>query len=331
MQQTKRLFTVLLAVIAIALAWTCTDPVADIDKVRTHPDGWADVNDPLFHAKKVLEGGLNSVAGSLEFCATCHGENFDGGDTGVACGECHAAYPHTSGWTAPTNDNFHGKHLYDIWYDLDACADCHGTTLTGGDNAPACSNCHTADGGVYACDFCHGYIDDTVFSDLQGNTDPTVGTVGVHTSHIAGTHGLTNNVSCSSCHLVPASFSDPTHIDSTRYAEVTFDTTAFNTNLGSWTPAWSWDRTARRCDNIYCHGNFAYGSSGAIAGNDSTWTWNVPAAGNLCGTCHSLPPEGHFATASKCGQCHSSVADPNENIIIEAGRALHINGLKNLP
>ncbi len=212
-------------------------------------------------------------------------------------------------------------------YDLDACRVCHGQELGGGTLAEGCQRefCHTADNGPLACDNCHGYLTTEPFENLIGETSTDILTVGVHTSHYTGANNLTSNVTCASCHLVPDSVLAEGHIDTSAHAEVTFGSLGDIVAVGTET---SWNRNTGACSDIYCHGSFTYGS---VTGNDSTWKWTEPATGNLCGTCHNLPPTGHFdisGVSTFCSACHSTVVAPGDNDTI-IGLDRHISGDRN--
>ena len=233
--------------------------------------------------------------------------------------------PHLEDW-----DTGHIEKLQVINYDLTSCQACHGAELNGTDEVDGCSSasCHTASQGqsaldaIYACDNCHGYIDSDPFADVVGNTSEDSLTVGTHLSHYANSDSLTTNVDCGSCHVVPDSVWAAGHIDTSLYAEVIFDTLATNDN--SLTPVW--DRQNATCTDTYCHGAFDFDG---ITGKDSIWVWTTPAAGDLCGTCHALPPAGHIASGDACGLCHSGVVSSQDHrTIIDPSK--HINGLKNM-
>lgn len=226
----------------------------------------------------------------------------------------------------------HQAKIRAVGYDLISCKSCHGDDLAGSDEVLGCSSgssgyCHRVDTGqsvldaIYACNNCHGYIEDIPFKDVAGNSSPDVVTVGTHTSHYTAAHSLTSNVSCGSCHVVPDSVWAAGHIDDSLYAEVTFDSLA--TAKGTLSPVWK--RSAKTCSDVYCHGAFDFSG---VTGNDSTWTWTVPVSGDLCGTCHGLPPPENHIASSACGVCHSSVvSDQDHRTIIDPAK--HINGLKN--
>ena len=240
--------------------------------------------------------------------------------------------PHPAGWVET-----HQGRVQAVNYDFTSCGECHGTDLAGGELADGCSreSCHTADAGVYACDNCHGYLTTEPFENLAGDTSTDTLTVGAHTSHYTGANDLTNNVTCASCHIAPDSTSvlAATHMDTSAHAEVTFGALGDVTAVGT---ATSWDRTTGTCSDIYCHGDFSYerpDSAGIfITGNNPTMTWRTtPVEGDLCGTCHGLPPTGHGDLSGlNCGACHSSVLSASSNSVI-TGLDNHINGEKNRP
>jgi len=50
---------------------------------------------------------------------------------------------HDTGWDIPTSDDFHGKYLKAIGWDIDDCTKCHSTTFTGGTSEVSCFKCHS--------------------------------------------------------------------------------------------------------------------------------------------------------------------------------------------
>ncbi len=309
--------------------WSCTELG---EEPGPHPAGWAEpASGEILHGLKVSKAGLDG-------CQSCHGEDLDGGTSGVACGEadCHTGsrsipHPLIGEHISPSSENFHGKFLREINWDLSYCQTCHGADFSGGVVEMGCSGCHAAPPEM-TCDNCHAYKDDALFENVAGDTSTDTLTVGVHTSHYTGTHNLTSNVTCASCHVVPDSVMAATHLDTRAHAEVTFGALG---NIAAVGDSTSWDRTTGTCANIYCHGDFAYerpDSAGIfITGNNPTMNWKAPVEGNLCGTCHNLPPAGHKNIddiSPLCSDCHSAVVGPGSNSTI-IGLDRHINGLKN--
>jgi len=291
---------------------------------KVHPDDWANPSDAL-HGEKIRAIGLSG-------CAECHGANFSGGTSEVACSECHSdggAIPHPplAEFVDPIHENYHGRIFWLNNWDFSGCQSCHGDDLAGGVVNASCSNaaCHSSEQGIFACDNCHAYVGDMSFEDVTGNTSTDSVTVGAHTSHYTNPNSLTVNVDCASCHLVPDSTWAEGHLDLDLYAEVIFDTLA--TNDGSLTPVWY--RSAATCADVYCHGAFNFDG---ITGNSDPWTWTETINGDLCGTCHGLPPTtgGHFASAN-CGlaPCHADVVSSEDHRTIIDTRK-HINGAKDV-
>ncbi|MBI4124581.1 MAG: hypothetical protein HY466_01445 [Deltaproteobacteria bacterium] len=97
-----------------------------------HGAGWADFEG---HARAVLD----TLDGDATACQACHGSDFRGGIAGVSCFECHANYPHPSGWQTPAA---HGVAAYGTGKQSCATANCHGTDFAGGPSAPSCFSCH---------------------------------------------------------------------------------------------------------------------------------------------------------------------------------------------
>ena len=248
----------------------------------------------------------------------------------ISCSEpAEDINPHPAGWV-----EIHPARVRATNYNFTSCGQCHGTDLAGGEVADGCSreSCHTAVESVYSCDNRHGSTSSVPFANVAGDTSTDVLTVGAHTSHYTASRHLTSNVNCASCHIVPDSVWAEGHIDTSAHAEVNFGPLGDVAAVGSDN---SWDRSTGECSNIYCHGNWAYeraDSTGKfVTGNNITMTWTEPVAGNLCGTCHGLPPTGHRDMFGlSCGVCHSSVLSADDMTVI-TGLKNHINGMKNLP
>lgn len=193
------------------------DPVVTVDPVDSHPDGWQDPaahgdwviengvescyschqresdvyeeeptcaschtlyphedewGDGINHGVYVNENGTES-------CATqCHGEDLEGGVSGISCNSCHTGFPHQAGWEQASQ---HGTYV--VANGLADCANgCHGTDFSGGSSGVSCTSCHAdyphtdvnwtasgsasvhagtfiqliADGDATACQECHG-------------------------------------------------------------------------------------------------------------------------------------------------------------------------------
>jgi hypothetical protein len=322
-------FFILLSILLIVLS-SCTkdqDPLPSV----THPQGWNDVTAENFHGDKV------EAVGS-DFCASCHGVDYSGGESGVSCYTCHTNFPHPPNWAAPGSDQSHAAYIKSVYWDLDECKVCHGSDYKGGSSGVSCYTCHTQPGGPEACNTCHGNGAAPVTDlanwappkDLDDNLDTTDPGVGVHQLHLAPSV-LTSayDRDCSLCHPALSGFDDPKHINGT--VDIEFSDVA--TWQGKVTPVYHAD--TYQCSNVYCHGNFTFRrdeSSVVLAYLDSVMTGNNPellwpsalSGATQCIVCHNLPPQGHIVV-SNCSQCHSTVVDANYNII---DPARHINGEK---
>ena len=130
-----------LAACLVLAWWSCTE-VGEGGKV--HPDDWANPDDAL-HGEKIRAIGLSG-------CAECHGENFSGGTSEVACGECHSdggAIPHPplAEFIDPIHENYHGRIFWLNNWDFSGCQSCHGDDLAGGVVNASCSTaaCHSSE------------------------------------------------------------------------------------------------------------------------------------------------------------------------------------------
>ncbi len=302
-----------------------SDAHADVNR-------WMNPDSADFHGLTALRGGLEG----LENCRLCHGEDLLGGAVEQSCNQCHSLPPEahfdSTNWMSTSSSDFHGYFLRDNGWDFYNCRLCHGDDFQGGASQEACTTCHNPMGN---CTMCHGDIaNGTAYPprDLWGDTLSTSRGVGAHVEHMTTT--LTSNVTCDACHIVPTDFLDPGHLGSDNRAEITFNTLA--TGSGAVNPIY--DADSLKCQNVYCHGSFtfyktdsenqyAYADS-TIRGNFPERIWNSGEALE-CGTCHDLPPKGHFGsfTRDQCTWCHSSVIDAQGQIIAPEK---HINGQKDL-
>jgi predicted CxxxxCH...CXXCH cytochrome family protein len=296
-----------------------------------HPSTWLDKDSEPFHGDVVDSLGT-------KVCEDCHGADLSGGISGVACSDCHSLFPHPSGWANPNSPNFHGVYISEDNWSLSSCTGCHGADYEGGSSGVSCTTCHAQTGGPEACNTCHGNFAGPVSNisnwappeDLEKETATTAKGVGAHQTHL-NTMDLAavNELGCTQCHAQLSGFDDPNHITGT----VQLEWNPLATDSGRVTPVWS--ESNATCANVYCHGNFeftrasspypwAYTDS-AMTGNNPTLEWTKVGTGQAaCGTCHELPPAGHFPQELKdCYVCHGTVVDQDLNII---DKTKHING-----
>jgi hypothetical protein len=262
---------------------------------------------------------------------TCHGAQYDGGTSGVACTSCHASFPHevafASGSVVAAHRDYIQMHLE---WDISSCQNCHGTNFGGeGVDEKNCLTCHTDAMGPANCSTCHGGSESSAPPNALSD-DPDDPAIGAHAVHVAY-----SDVYCAECHVVPTSLDSEGHLDGTfpAVAEVVWGSIA-NQN-GTINPTY----LGGTCASSYCHGGFIYTKANApeiakfiyegdaITGNDLSMNWNDSAPAQ-CGSCHGLPPTGHLVLAPEgeplpCSACHAAVVDENYQIIDET---LHVNG-----
>jgi predicted CxxxxCH...CXXCH cytochrome family protein len=272
-------------------------------------------------------------------CTPCHGADLRGQEVGAnggierSCYGCHTATEHQVGFTIAEDE--HPAYLRAIHWDLGRCFVCHPEpespgTATRRSPLPAsptfgssCSTvgCHdAANGGPVACNVCHGDSEGDPGvpaswappEDLEGDVATSSPGVGAHQTHLGAPSGFSAAVPCRACHLVPASWDDPGHIDDTpATADVTFSEIAGG--------AARYDFATSSCAATDCH------RSGEPVWTEVDGTWNE------CGACHGLPPisdEHPFGPGVEdCHRCHGMVIDENDVFIAPD---LHINGEVNV-
>jgi hypothetical protein len=120
------------------------NPQADLSSTSgKHPASWL----PAGHATAAKD--------HLDACTECHGSDFTGGISKIACTQCHlgnALAPHPLFWnytsTQPTAWGtyayaFHGVYAKQKGTTSCAAASCHGTGLQGvSGSGPSCTSCH---------------------------------------------------------------------------------------------------------------------------------------------------------------------------------------------
>ena len=249
---------------------------------------------------------------------------FDG-----AAAQCSGAYCHGATLKG-------GKDTTPVWTIVDgsqkACGNCHGNPPPAPHaQSTKCGLCHTEtttldgkikdptkhiDGQVQVapmnCNSCHGgAANNAPPKDVDGNTDPSLATVGAHQSHLVPTNGLSAPVACNQCHVVPSGVNAAGHLDGTPGGDVTFGAlaTADATNP-------TWDAASATCTGAYCHG------ASLAGGTNKTPLWTrVDGTQDACGSCHGNPPPAPHAQSAQCGICHAetcntdgTIKDPTKHI-----------------
>ena len=308
---------------------SCSEDAEPLPSV-VHPSTWNVKGVENFHGNKVLEVGADG-------CQSCHGEDYTGGESGIACMNCHQDYPHPTEWSAPGNVNSHAAYIKDeLNWSLIRCKTCHGNDYSGGSSGVACDDCHKQPGGPEACNTCHGTGAASVSNlvnwappkDLDNNLDTSSPGVGAHQAHLKAMR-ITSafEQDCNLCHVELSGFDDPNHIN----GQLNIEFAPIATWNGKVSPVYQ--TSNYNCSNVYCHGNFTFNrnesanpeiyNADQMTGNNPTVSWTTVGSGLAsCGTCHGIPPTGHVVR-SDCSSCHYTVVDENYNII---GKDKHING-----
>jgi predicted CxxxxCH...CXXCH cytochrome family protein len=283
-------------VLLLSIFLGCSDEGTPTEGTGVHPASWTDSTSRDFHGEKVVTIGLRS-------CRVCHGEDYEGGRSGISCFICHDAYPHPDGWLTASEKHFHGVHIREAGWKLIICQTCHGFDYSGGSSGQSCNGCHS--GTPEACNTCHGSSSNAAPpEDIDGNTETTVRGIGAHQSHVTYS---SLRFDCDGCHAKPDSLYQHDHVDSDLPAELHFGSLAKTEGAN---PQWD----GNTCVDVYCHGSTISGPN-----LDPLWTV-VDGSQTACGTCHRIPPHGHWGS---CEQCHPSVVGTDTTII---DRELHING-----
>ncbi len=196
------------------------------------------------------------------------------------------------------------------------CTSCHGNPPDSRAHdrvTDSCAPCHVRDAAtqhvdgelqvITVCGTCHGSPEDpSPPPDTLGETDTTLTSVGAHEAHVTG-GDFSAPVPCETCHVVPTSVLDPTHIDEAP-AEVR--------------PEVGWDGAT--CTNP-CHA----GSGGGTVPNP-VWT-QVDGTQDACGACHGLGPPPPHPGGTLCDVCHPQTAGPDQTVAFPDN---HVNGVLEL-
>ena len=302
--------------------------------VNVHDPSWSDQSSSGFHGKQLLAAVPSWNDAS---CRACHGGNYAGGSSGVACFKCHDPYPHSVQF--PISGGRHRGYLASRYYPLAACQACHGASYTGGPVvAISCeqSGCHVDASGVgkspETCNTCHGTFSASAGltglplllsaappNDVAGDTSISAPGVGAHQKHlVTGTTG--KSVKCQECHTVPNRWDDPGHIaqpmtvaarsggifvqtvNKTAVASVVFNDTLARlvTGNGGVRPGPSFDPLTAKCSNTYCHGNWLITKSTATVAAQGVYkdTATVIAGAK------AAPAWTAGASEGQCYSCH---------------------------
>ena len=229
-------------------------PIAATGELAVHPDGWASPSSGAnFHGMAIRNAGWD-----MRPCKVCHGNNYDGGTSGVSCLTCHTAAagpencstchgsatstappPDLEGNTATTARGV-GGHQFHLM----------GSTASA---AYTCAECHNIPGGVYAT----GHI------------------VGSQAQVVMGNYLANLETNASGTPVIP----NPTYDPVTGTCSGTYCHGAFKNGNTSNTVTWT-DSTSAACGT--CHGN----PNGATLALKALPGGTHEQSNTQCSTCH---------------------------------------------
>ncbi len=174
-------------------------------------------------------------------------------------------------------------------------------------------------GSAADCSRCHGSpANPAPPRSIRGDTSTTAVEVGAHQLHLRDTP-IRAAIACSECHVVPQVVGDPGHFDG-PHARITWGALA---TAGGAAP--SWNRDARTCSGVYCHG----ATLRSTPTSPPVWTYTAepplaPPSTQVCGGCHGYPPPSPHPQIATCQGCHPLTVGSDGNIDVAGGH--HIDG-----
>ncbi|MDP2725404.1 MAG: hypothetical protein Q8O44_03920 [Syntrophales bacterium] len=253
---------------------------------------------------------MTAAKASLETCTECHGADYTGGISKIACTDCHIGNQqsiHPTQW-GPFGFILHADYVRTNTSSTCANALCHGANLDGaGGTGPSCTSCHMGDVASMhppwgTPDYAkHG-------SYVKSNNNDTSGCANArcHGTNLDGIGGA--GPSCTSCHMGGANSIHPTYWGSLTYAM-----------HGSYVKS----NDTSGCANVSCHGTTLTGVSGSgpsctlchIGGvasvHPAEWNGNIKLHKtyndfNSCRNivCHGDDFNGVYLSGPSCYLCH---------------------------
>jgi predicted CxxxxCH...CXXCH cytochrome family protein len=216
----------------------------------------------------------------------------------IVCDSCHTTPPSSHAAWARVANPPQGASPSAVAM---VCSQCHPAPVPGA--TPSIGDTHV-NGKVdfqasIACDACHGHdATDAPGPALDGSTDPSSHGVGQHQAHLDATlpNRIGHVVACSTCHTVPASVTQPGHLDHPLPATVSLPQNG------------TYDSSTQTC-SVWCHAfpsNPAavapiwHDTSGAVVAPTCTGCHGFPPALLRDGTPHTQAP----SVLSACTKCH---------------------------
>lgn len=303
----------------------------------------------LCHAATVddegdLISGGGHLNGKVDFamvpktCDGCHGAPpKDKHPKMTKCQLCHPATVDEDGTLFAKGGHLNGK--VEVMIVPKSCDGCHGAPPDSPKHPKMdrCGKCHAATvddqgalvaGGKHmngevefgypaGCVACHGA--DTSPApppDHNGKVDPTLATVGAHTTHLKGKVYSAGGMKCTVCHKLPSTVDEPGHLVGDN--QLAFPDQDARHKLSE--P--SFDAKTLTCSGVYCHG------AKLKDGTAPTPKWTDTSLS--CDGCHGTPPQSKahaFLPAGDttyCTACHKASVKPDGKIDLESGA--HLNG-----
>lgn len=226
-------------------------------------------------------------------CKLCHGQSYTGGNVGISCVSCHAAFPHDTQFAGI----HHTGYLQAKSFNTTECQKCHGIDYSGGTVVNvSCYSCHAP--YPHSVKFNFGGTRLSHVSYMKANTYPFAQ---CQKCHAVDYTGGTTGVSCSGGHCHATAAGQPKSPEACNTCHGDFRADADDTN--SWAPP----RAVSGDTATTYHGVGAHQLH--LGGTGLTSNYRVPCEG-----CHNVP-----ATVSAPG--HLDTQGPAE-VIIRADLAL---------
>jgi hypothetical protein len=165
-------------------------------------------------------GHATAASANLNACTECHGSDFTGGISKVACTQCHLGNeetPHPLFWNYTSTKStawgtydyaFHGVYAKQNGTVSCSVASCHGTDLKGvSGSGPSCTSCHKDVMSAHPVEWTVGLVHSpggvsTVLPD-HGNWVNNVESASCKNAVCHGTQGqgvFLSGLACTSCH-----------------------------------------------------------------------------------------------------------------------------------
>jgi len=282
-----------------------------------HPTGWQTASSPEFHGKLLAVRSYN-----LSECQICHGNNFDGGTSGVSCRSCHASYPHTADWLNPNSANNHGAVLAAQNYNAQACQACHGSDYNGGTSKISCRTCHAS--------YPHSAgWQNTTSSEFHGKVlaAQNYNVIQCQVCHGNNFDGGTSGVSCRSCHASYPHTADWLNPNSANnhgavLAAQNYDAQACQLCHGSDLNGGTSNVSCRKCHASYPH------PENWVAGATSHYVFLKSNAFDLasCQSCHGQN-YGTMKGNTSCLTCHTKQGGPEACNVCHGNASGDVNDL----